>query len=292
MDYDMLLDFHIEKGAEATICTIRVPMDEGSRYGILDVDKQMRVTSFVEKPQKPPSDLASMGVYIFTASALEKLLAEDADRADSSHDFGKDIIPRMIAANRAVYAYPFEGYWIDVGTIDAYWEAHMDLLAEPPSLNLNDRAWIVHTRSEERPPVLLKNNAIIKDSLITDGSIICDGATVERSVLSPNVYVGPRAVIRESVILTDSYIEADAVIERCIIDKQVVIERGAQVGKWQEVGEWGITVVGKNTRIPAGFTVGRNVVLGTDLTYEDFAEFANRTIPNGKKVTVEKKRLV
>src|SRR5579859_1815591 len=117
MDYDMLLNFHIDKGAEATICTIRVPMDEGSRYGILDVDKRMRVTSFVEKPQKPPTDLASMGVYIFTTSALEKLLIEDADRADSSHDFGKDIIPRMIAEKRAVYAYPFDGYWIDVGTI-------------------------------------------------------------------------------------------------------------------------------------------------------------------------------
>jgi len=291
MDYDELISFHAEHGAEATICTIRVPMDEGSRYGILDVADDMRVISFVEKPEKPPTNIASMGVYVFNTAALTALLAEDAAKTESSHDFGKDIIPRMISEKRAVFAYPFDGYWIDVGTIDAFWEAHMDLLAEPPSLDLKDRSWIIHTRSEERPPVQIKAGAIVKDSLITDGSVVCDGALVERSVISPGVYIGPRAIVRESVILTDTYIEADAVVERCIIDKQAVVERGAHVGKWQEVGDWGITVVGKSTRIPAGFTVGRNVVLGTDMTLDDFAEFSTtKIIPNGKKLTVDKKR--
>lgn len=290
MDYDVLINYHIEKGADATICTIRVPLDEGSRYGILDVDAKNRVVDFVEKPEKPPSNLASMGVYVFNTRALAQLLTEDAARGSSSHDFGKDIIPRMITQGKSVYAYPYAGYWIDVGTIDAYWEAHMDLLEKPPSLNLNDRSWIIHTRSEERPPVMIEHSATVKDSLITDGSVICEGAVVERSVLSPGVYVGPKAVIRESIILTDSYIEAGAVVERCIIDKMVVVGHEAHIGKIQDMGDLGISVVGKNTRVPAGFTVGRSVVLGTDLTPEDFLEFANKTIPNGKKLTIEKKK--
>ncbi len=290
MDYDTLLNYHIEKGADATLCTIRVPLDEGSRYGIIDVDAQLRVTDFVEKPQKPPSNLASMGVYVFNTRMLEQLLTEDAARTSSNHDFGKDIIPRMIVEGKSVYAYPYSGYWIDVGTIDAYWEAHMDLLEKPPSLNLNDRSWIIHTRSEERPPVMIEQGAVIKNSLITDGSVICEGAVVERSVLSPGVYVGPKAVIRESIILTDSYIEAGAVVERCIVDKMTVIGHEARVGKMQDMGELGITVVGKNTHVPAGFTIGRNVVLSTDLNTEDFAEFTDKIIPNGKKVQGDKKR--
>jgi len=291
MDYDMLIDFHIAKGADATICTIRVPMDEASRYGILDVDEEMRITSFVEKPQKPPSDLASMGVYLFSTAVLNEMLTEDAERGNASnHDFGKDIIPRMLTEKRAVFAYGFEGYWVDVGTIDSFWEAHMDLLNEPPSLNLNDRSWIIHTRSEERPPVMHHSGGTVRNSLIADGTTICDGALVEHSVISPGVYIGPNAIVRDSVILTDTYVESEAVIERCIIDKIVVIERGAQVGKRQEIGELGLTVIGKNTRIPAGFIVGRNVVLGTDLTAKELLEeFDNKTIPNGKRFTIDKK---
>src|SRR5690606_23036859 len=159
------------------------------------------------------------------------LLREDAARADSRHDFGYNIIPRMIELGMKVMAYPFGGYWIDVGTIDAYWESHMDLLATPPALDLNDRSWVIHTRSEERPPVKIERGAIVEDSMITDGSIICSGARVVRSVLSPGVYVGPGAYIYESVILTDSYIERDAVVERAVIDKGVVISQGARIGE-------------------------------------------------------------
>ncbi len=290
MDYDLLLSFHIDKDADATMCTIRVPMDEASRYGILDVDSKNRIKDFVEKPANPPSNLASMGVYVFKTSALEKMLTDDAARASSSRDFGKDIVPRMVAEGRKLYAYPYNGYWIDVGTLDAFWEAHMDLLGKPPSLNLNDRSWIMHTRSEERPPVMIESGAKIKDSMITDGSVICEGAVIERSVLSPGVYVGPKAVIRESIIFTDSYIEAGAVVERSIVDKQVVIGHDARVGKIQDMGDLGITVIGKSTHIPAGFHIGRNVVLSTDLGPEDFEEFDDKTIPNGKKVQGEKKK--
>lgn len=284
MDYDVLLQFHREKKADATVCTIRVPLDEGYRYGIVDADENYRVREFIEKPENPPGNLASMGVYIFNYTVLQTMLEADAKRKGSSHDFGKDILPRMIVEGMNVFAYPYGGYWIDVGTIEAYWEAHMDLLEQPPSLNLNDRTWIIHTRSEERPPVMIHTGATIHDSLITDGSIIAEGATVERSVLSPGVYVGPNAVVRESVLLTDTYIEAGAVVERCIIDKIAVIGHGAHVGAVSDVGDLGITCVGKNTHVPAGYVVGHSCVLETDLRLEDFAKFADRYVPSGTKV--------
>lgn len=289
MDYDVLLQFHREKKADATICTIRVPMDEASRYGILDVDDDYRVREFVEKPANPPSNLASMGVYIFSYSVMEQLLSDDQKRKSSNHDFGKDIIPRMVFENMRVFAYPYGGYWIDVGTIDAYWEAHMDLIGSPPSLNLNDRTWVIHTLSEERPPVHIQSGATVKNSLITDGSVVSDGALVENSILSPGVYVGPNAVVRESIVLTDTYIEAGAIVERCILDKIVVVGHNARVGKIQEVGELGITCVGKNTHIPAGYSIGHGSVLGTDLRLEDFASYTNKSIPAGTFIGYKKK---
>jgi glucose-1-phosphate adenylyltransferase len=284
MDYDVLLQFHRDKKADATVCTIRVPLDEASRYGILDVDDDFRVREFVEKPANPPGNLASMGVYIFSYAVLEQLLQEDMKRKSSAHDFGKDIIPRMIIENMRVFAYPYGGYWIDVGTIDAYWEAHMDLIGSPPSLNLNDRTWVIHTLSEERPPVHIQAGATVKNSLITDGSVVSDGALIENSILSPGVYVGPNAVVRDSIVLTDTYIEAGAVVERCILDKIVVIGHNARVGKIQDVGDLAITCIGKNTHVPAGYTVGAGSILGTDLRLEDFSPFANKSVPAGTHV--------
>ena len=199
MDYDMLVQYHRDKGADATVCTIRVPLDEASRFGIVDTDHDYRVTDFVEKPESPPGNLANMGVYVFGYAALQRVLQEDQFDSSSEHDFGKNILPKMVADRMDVYAYPYGGYWIDVGTVDAYWEAHMDLLSSPPSLNLNDRTWVIHTRSEERPPVRIGTNARIVDSMITDGAVIGAGAVIERSILSPGVFVGPGAVIRESV---------------------------------------------------------------------------------------------
>jgi len=291
MNYADLISYHNKRKADVTICTIRVPMDEASRYGILDVDPSGKVRDFVEKPAKPPSNLANMGVYVFSTPTLYRMLLEDSSRASSSHDFGKDIIPRMVAEGHKVFAYSYDSYWVDVGTIDAYWEAHMDLLNKPPSLTLHDRDWVIHTLSEERAPVFIENGATVRDSMITDGSIICQGAIVERSVLSPGVYVGPNAVIRESIVFTDTYIEAGAVVERAVLDKQVVIGHDSIIGKIQETGDLGITVVGKGTQLPAGFTVGRNVVLGTDLDADDFDDYDPRVIPNGRKLSNEKKRV-
>jgi glucose-1-phosphate adenylyltransferase len=289
MDYDALLQFHREKKADMTLCVIRVPADEASRYGIVDVDDEYRVRDFVEKPSKPPSNLANMGVYIFNYSALERLLTEDKINPESTHDFGKDIIPRMVREHMPIFAFPYGGYWIDVGTVEAYWEAHMDLLKEPPSLNLNDRTWVIHTQSEERPPVHVAAGATVRNSLLTNGTVIQDSAMVENSVISPGVVIGPNAVVRESVILTDAVIEANAVVERSIVDKYAVIREGAHVGDISQMGELGITTIGKNTRVPPGFRVGRGVILGTDLHEEAFSEFADKIIPNNSKVGYKKK---
>ncbi|GAB4570859.1 MAG: glucose-1-phosphate adenylyltransferase [Anaerolineae bacterium] len=287
MNYMSMIRYHEKKGADVTVCTIPVPMDEASRYGIVDVDEDNRVRDFVEKPPDPPGNLANMGVYLFKRELLESYLIEDRDMADSSHDFGKDILPRMVQRQQRVYAYPYEGYWIDVGTVDAYWAAHMDLLEQPPSLDLNDRTWIIHTRSEERPPVHIQAGATVVDSMITDGSFISAGATVERSILSPGVYVGPGAVIRDSIILTDTYIDAGAVIERCILDKYVFVGKNARVGEIQDVGDLAIAMVGKSTRIPEGFRIGRGCVVGTDVTEAMFSQFSDGEMPPDSEFMVD-----
>lgn len=291
MDYDLLIQFHREKQADVTVCTIQVPLDEANRFGILDVDEEYRVTEFLEKPENPPGTLASMGVYVFNYAALEHMMEVDTADPNSPRDFGHSVVPHMIENKMDVYAYPYGGYWVDVGTIDAYWEAHMDLLATPPSLNLNDRTWIIHTRSEERPPVRIDSGANVADSLITDGSVIAEGATVERSVLSHGVYVGPNAVVRESVILNDAYIEAGAVVERVVMDKIAVIGHNAKVGSVDGVnGKLGITTVGKDAHVPAGYTVSPDVILGTDLRLPDFAEFENKVVPPGTRLGYTSKK--
>lgn len=284
MDYDMLVQYHRDKGAQATVCTIRVPLDEASRFGIVDTDGEYRVTDFIEKPASPPGNLANMGVYVFNYSMLERVLQEDHIDPNSEHDFGKDILPKMVAADMNVFAYPYGGYWIDVGTVDAYWEAHMDLLSSPPSLNLNDRTWVIHTRSEERPPVRIGADARIVDSMITDGSIIGAGAVIERSILSPGVYVGPGALIRESVILNDAYIETGARVERALVDKISVIGKNARVGNWQDMGDLKITSIGKNARIPPDITIGAGTVVGADSIHEDFVRFPGLAVPPGSDV--------
>lgn len=289
MDYDVLVRYHQVKEADATFCTIRVPMDEANRFGILDVNDDNEILDFVEKPEHPPSNLANMGVYVFNYDVLEKMLLLDQQDPDSDHDFGKDIIPRMVAGNMKVFAYPYDGYWIDVGTIDAYWEAHMDLLASPPSLNLNDRTWVIHTRSEERPPVQIHNGATIRDSMITDGSVIAEGAVVERSILSPGVYVGPNAVVKESIILNDTYIETGANVERCVLDKTVVVGVNARVGTIRDMGDLGITCVGKNTHIPENHVIGSGCMIGPDLGQKDFAELGSTVVPHGTSLGYTKK---
>jgi glucose-1-phosphate adenylyltransferase len=279
MNYASLIDFHTAKQADVTIATLNVTREEAKRMGILACDPEYRVVQFVEKPAEPPGTLASMGVYVFSRRMLAQVLTEDARRRDSSHDFGKDVIPRMVQGGFRVFAYPFQGYWVDVGTIEAYWQTQMDLLKHPPALDLNDRSWIVHTKSEERPPVRIQEGAVVKDSMITDGCVISAGARVEKSVLSPGVMVGPGAVIRYSVILTDTTIDAGSRIERSVIDKIVRVGRNVHIGQPPKKGAppvegSGITTVGKNAHIPAGIRIPRGSFVAADATPEYFLRAA------------------
>jgi len=270
MNYDAMLTFHRDHGAELTMATIRVPISEAPRFGIVGVAEDYRVTTFVEKPAQPPSDLVNMGVYIFNLDVLDRALLEDHHKPGSSHDFGKDILPQMITAGNRVYAYPYTGYWVDVGTVTSYWQAHMDLLAAKPPIDLNDRSWIIHTRTEERPPVRIFKTATVLDSMITDGCVISPGATIERSILAPGVRVEPGAVVRESVVLTDTIIEANAVVERVIIDKQVRIGENAHVGGIQDEPEPKIAMVGKNSHVTANLVVEAGAIIATDVIPSDY----------------------
>jgi glucose-1-phosphate adenylyltransferase len=270
MNYDAMIAFHQDNDADLTLATARVPPEEAPRFGIVGVDSSYRVTSFIEKPVQPPSNVVNMGVYLFRLDVLSRALLEDHKRRDSSHDFGKDVLPQMIARGARIFSFPYTGYWVDVGTVDTYWQSQMDLLCNPPSIDLNDRSWIIHTRTEERPPVRIVQGAEVRDSLVTDGCVIAAGALVERSVLSPGVRILPGAVVRESVILTDTVVEAGAIVERAIVDKRVVIGQQARLGRIDPGGAPRICMMGKNSHLPPGYTVEPGAVISTDVVNEDY----------------------
>ena len=278
MDYSILVSFHQEKRADVTVATLRVSPEEASRFGIVQTDADYRVIHFEEKPPQPKGTLASMGIYVFNYDTLVKVLNEDAKDPNSSRDFGKDIFPKMVREKYRVFAFPYADYWVDVGTIQSYWEAHMDLLADTPPIDLLDREWVIHTRSEERPPVNIRTGATVNHSLITDGCVV--EGSVEYSVLSPGVRVKRGAVVRYSIVMTDAVIEQGAMVDRCIIDKNVIVGRGACVGYGSDYTpnnnpdlhlSTGITVIGKNTIVPPDFRIGRNVIVGSDLNDDAFS---------------------
>jgi glucose-1-phosphate adenylyltransferase len=254
-----------------------VPIEDASRFGILDVDKSYRVTDFEEKPPQPKSDLVNMGVYLFNIELLDKVLWEDRARSESSHDFGTDILPRLVAEGVRVHAFPYSGYWVDVGTVESYWKAHMDLIVEPAPIDLNDRSWVIHTRTEERPPVRISSGSQVSDSMITDGCVVSTDAIVERSVLSPGVRVMPGAVVRESVILTEAVIQPGAKVERSIIDKRVSIGENAVVGGIDLAGDPAITMIGKNSQLPDKIKVEPGAVIATDVIPSDLSTMLIRS---------------
>jgi glucose-1-phosphate adenylyltransferase len=285
MNYDAMITFHQDHQADLTMATIRVPPEEAPRYGIVGYDEDYRVTSFVEKPAVPPSNMANMGVYLFNVQVLDRVLWEDHKRHDSSHDFGKDILPRMIKGGNNVFAYPYSGYWVDVGTVNSYWQAHMDLLGPKPAINIYDRSWVIHTRTEERPPVRFEKGAVAVDSMITDGCLLASNCLVERSILSAGVRVESGAVVRESIILTDAVIKAGAVVERAIVDKKVKIGEDSHVGKVISGVQPSIAMVGKNSVVPAGYTIEPGAVIGTDVIESDYP---STTIIAGEYITTKR----
>ena len=275
-DYRDLIRFHQEKKADLTVAVMNVKEEEVSRFGIMTIDAGQKITKFAEKPKKSESTLASMGIYVFNTPFLIEQLEDDALEKESSHDFGKNIIPRIVEMGRA-YAYPFVGYWVDVGTIQAYWETSMALLNEEPALDLYDSDWIIHTRSAERPPVKCIPPGEIVNSLTSNGCVIA--GSVINCVLSPGVRVEKGATVKDSVIMNDTIIRADAVVDCCILDKQIEVGVGAKLGTGKEDMpnqlepdklNTGITIVGKRAIIPEGAIIGRNCRIDPDTKPSDY----------------------
>jgi len=253
MDYAKMLKFHKKRNADCTIAVLDVPIEEASRFGIMSVDEDSKIYKFEEKPKNPESTMASMGIYIFTKSKLSEYLINDAADPASSNDFGKNIIPAMLANGENMVAYPFEGYWKDVGTISSLWEANMDLLGEKPEFDLDDEKWRIFTRHETLAPQYVGEDAKIVNSIVAEGCEIY--GTVENSVLFPGVKVMPGAVVRDSVVMGGCVIETEAVVSYSILDTNVTVGAGAIIGG-NKGDEAGVAVIGDSEVIGAGQTVG------------------------------------
>ena len=248
MNYAKMLDDHIQHKADATIAVIEVPMKEASRFGIMNTDGETdRITEFVEKPPVPESNLASMGIYIFNWKLLRKLLLADMKNPDSNHDFGKDIIPKLLGEGKRLYSYEFHGFWKDVGTIQSLWEANMDLLGDRPALDLRDESWRIFSRNYAEPPHFVGENAVIGNALVTEGCEIY--GSVVNSVISGGVVVEKGATVKDSVILDGVRICEGAQVRYSILDAGTTVGRGACVG-CERKNASGITLVGGGLTLP------------------------------------------
>lgn len=243
MNYDKMLDYHIEHEADATIAVIGVPMKEASRFGIMNTNKQGRITEFEEKPEKPKSNLASMGIYIFNWKQLRKMLVADMKNENSAHDFGKDIIPTMLKNKGRLFAYEFKGYWKDVGTIDSLWEANMDLLEKNSELNLNDPTWVIYSEDRSALPQYIGPNAKVDVAYITQGCRI--EGRVRKSVIFTGTQIAAGARVEDSVLMPNVIVEEGAVVKRALVADGVRIGKDAVVGSG---GSGPITLVAKNVK--------------------------------------------
>lgn len=257
MDYNQMLSFHKEKNADCTIAVLQVPKEEASRFGIMTADENGTIVDFEEKPKEPKSDLASMGIYIFTWKKLKQYLIEDENNIDSSKDFGKNIIPAMLAANEKMVAYPFEGYWKDVGTLDSLWEANMDLLNPNVPLELYDPDWKIYSRNPVMPPHYIAAQANVQNSMVTEGCNIY--GTVDFSVLFAGVTIEEGAVVRDSIVMPGAVIKKNSIVEYAIVGEDVVIEENVVIGQRPEMiddkSQWGIAVVGPDVTVSSGTVI-------------------------------------
>ena len=264
MDYTHMVDLHKKTGAACTISVLEVTMEEATRFGIMNVDEHDRIYEFEEKPAHPKSNLASMGIYVFTWSKLRQYLIDDEADPNSSNDFGKNIIPNMLAAGELLTAYRFHGYWKDVGTIDSLWDANMDMLAPHNSIDLHDPEWPIYARSPIKPPHATGPHAKISHSLVTGGGQI-DG-TVENSVLFHSVVVEEGARVQYSILMPGAVVKAGADVSYAIVAENAVIEANAQVGSAPDDSpDWGIAVVAGGVTIGAGATVAPRAMIREDV---------------------------
>ncbi|HCI28839.1 MAG TPA: glucose-1-phosphate adenylyltransferase [Fervidobacterium sp.] len=271
MDYSEFLYYHISKGAVATIACMEVPLNEANRFGIMVTDLDNRIMEFQEKPEEPKSDLASLGIYVFTWDFIKEALIEDAKDESSEHDFGKNVIPKILTTKR-VYAFPFEGYWRDVGTIQSYWETNLELTRPIPPFNLYDPNWRFYTRSEEMQPAYISNERTVRNSIVSEGCEIY--GHIDNSVISQGVTVGEGSIIKNSVIMTKVVIGNDVVIEDAIIAENSIVKDRCKIGvghfaesKYdRKVYDSHITVIGMDSIIEEDCQLGKNVVVGNDKT--------------------------
>lgn len=266
MDYSKMLNYHILSDADCTIAAISVTKEEASRFGILNTLENGEIYEFEEKPKKPKSTLASMGIYIFTAKKLYKYLEEDNEDKSSSNDFGKNVLPKMLEAGEKMVAYRFEGYWKDVGTIDSLYDANMDLLGDFPKFDVTDTSWKIQSRSPLAPPHYISDCAKTVNSIIMSGCEIY--GTIENSVLSNSVVVKKGAVIRNSIIMADTVIGENSVIEYSIIDENTVVGNNVRVGELKD-SKRGITVLARDIKIDDGVTIPGGVKVDKNVSKEE-----------------------
>ena len=265
MNYATMLNYHILNGADCTIAAIDVPLNEASRFGILNTNNDGSIYEFEEKPKKPKSTLASMGIYIFSAQKLFKYLEEDSQNPSSSNDFGKDVLPKMLNNGEKMMAYRFEGYWKDVGTIDSLYEANMDLLGDAPNFDVTDSSWKIQSRSPLAPPHYMGDNAKVVNSIIMSGCEI--EGTVENSVLASSVIVKKGAVVKNSIIMSDVTINEGAEIEYSIIDENTIVGKDVKIGE-PKSSKKGIAVLSRNIKIEDGAEIAGGAMIDKNVTKE------------------------
>lgn len=289
MDYSAMLKYHKENNADATIAVLEVPMEDASRFGIMNADENDKIYEFEEKPEHPKSNLASMGIYIFTWSNLRKALIED-EKIHPDSDFGKHIIPKMLGEGQSLYAYRFKDYWKDVGTIESYWAANMELIKTLPEFNLYEDFWKIYTKSDYQPPQYTGENASIKTSIVSEGAQIY--GSIEHCVISKNVTIEEGALVKDSIIMEGCVIGKNAVLDRVIVDQNTVIGDNVKMGLWDNIPNeqkpkiynTGITVIGSDTVVPDNIEIGKNCVVYGKTTAEDYSE---SKLPSGQSVIIE-----
>ena len=284
MDYRKLLTFHEQTNADVTLAVREVSPFDAYRFGMVKTELDGRISNFEEKPRRTRSTLASMGIYVFKRDVLiDWLLREGKDQVD----FGREVIPSLVKSRR-VYAHHFDSYWVDIGTLQAYWEANMALLAETPALELDDPRWVIHTRSEERPPAWVCAEARVDGNLLRDGCRI--EGRIERSIISQGVVVAHGALVRDSIIMRDTIIGEGAIVDRAIIDTDVVVGAKAEIGAGDDNTpnrhdparfSTGLTVIGTASHIPAGAHIGRNCVIRPHRNAKDFGD---KTVASGETI--------
>ena len=264
MDYARMLQYHQAMHADATIAVLTVPMEEASRFGIMNTDEGGRIVEFKEKPKNPKSNKASMGIYIFNWKILRPYLVNDEQDKASSHDFGKNIIPNLLDAGANLYAYGFTGYWKDVGTIGSLWEANMDLLGAKPEFKLSDKDWRIYSKSPAMPPHYIGSEAEVRNSLVSEGCVVY--GNVEKSVLFTGVHVGANSVIRDSIVMPNAVIGENVTVEKAIIGEGACVENGAHIGaeRLESDGDYDTKLTGDITLVANTVTVpeGRRIPVG------------------------------